>query len=347
MAPATASTSTTSTLALLTPGLVVKNPRLVSKLTGRGSAGKTDERWNVVGTDLGISFEMDGRINMVFGDTWGRDGVEGAQWRTSTLGIVERHPEAGYIVTDMLKGADGNAKELISALKKPKEEYTAVPTSAIAFGGRMYIHYMLVKDWEEQWWGYKIPVVNGSGFAFSDDMGNTWTKHETARWIGNSPYAMVSMVEHEGNIYVFGTGASRFGPLKLFRVPGEQLLEYDRYEYWNGAAWTREPAEAAEVVGWPVGELSVRWSEYHEKWLMMYLNEVTHNIVLRTADSLTGPWGDERPVVHSDDYHSLYGPLMLPHIEGSDVYFAMSTFYGDYNVFIMKLTLEPATTTVP
>src|SRR5690606_3047068 len=102
-------------------------PKLISQLTGADSPAHTDERWNISGTDLGFSFEHQGSLYMVFGDTWGRGGDEGPDWRSNTMAIVEPDPEHGYILTDVIRDDNGEAKELLHSLKQPKTEYTVIP----------------------------------------------------------------------------------------------------------------------------------------------------------------------------------------------------------------------------
>lgn len=326
-----------SSVGLDVNGLTVRSPALVSQLTGAESPARTDEPWNIYGTDLGIPIEHDGKLHVVFGDTWGRDDSEGDDWRSNTMAIIERDPTHGYVITDVVKGENGEAKELLSSLKEPETEYTVMPTSGISVDGRIYLHYMSINDWDKQWWDYKYPVVNGSGLAYSDDDGQTWTKDERARWPGDTAFTQTAMVEDDGYIYIFGTPAGRFGPAKLLRVEADNLLDPSEYEYWADGDWSDDPTLATDVVPAPVGELSVRWSPYHERWLMMYKNEVNHTIVLRTAERLQGPWDAERVVVTAFEYKSLYAPYILP-VKGPDVYFLMSKF-NDYQVFVMRFRL--------
>lgn len=237
------------------------------------------------------------------------------------MAVVEPHPVHGYVITDVIKGANGEAKELLSSLKEPETEYTAMPTAGMAVDDRIHLHYLSVNDWDHKCWDYKEPVVSGAGFAYSDDGGRTW-------------------VEDNDGDYVNGTPAGRFGSLKLLRIPGEDLLDPTQYEYWEGAGWHSDPSRLADVVPAPVGELSVRWSTQHERWLMMYTNEIDHTIVLRTAERSEGSWDAERVVVADDAYPTRYAPFLLP-ITGPGVYLTMSMF-KPYQVFVMRLTLQAA-----
>ncbi|MBA2451635.1 MAG: DUF4185 domain-containing protein [Chloroflexia bacterium] len=320
-------------------GLVSQPVEMLAPFTGPGSPSRTDERWNIAGADLGFSFEGDGNIYMVFGDTWGRSGTEGPDWRSNTMVVVEPDATHGFIVTDAVRDENDEAIELLPSLKQAKQEYTVIPTTGIAIDGRMYLHYLSVNDWDRHWWGYKKPVPNGSGLAYSDDQGQTWIKDERATWPGDSPFAQAAMVQRGDFVYAFGTPAGRFGAAQLLRVESDRLLEPEEYRYWTGDRWSSDASLAAEVVPAPVGELSVRWSSHHQLWFMMYTNEMTHASVLRSAEQLTGPWGPEEVVVTAERFPTSYGPLMLP-ITGSEVYFTMSIFEPDYQVYLMRVTLN-------
>lgn len=319
------------------PRLAVADVQLISAFTGPESPSQTDEPWNVYGTDLGFSFDDGDTTYIIFGDTWGRDGVEGSDWRSNIMGVVEPDPVHGYVLTDFVTNEQGEAIELLSSLKQAEQEYTVIPNGAVMVDDRIYLHYISVNDWDKKWWGYKFPVPNGSGIAYSDDGGRTWTKDPDAVWQGNSPFAHAALVQEDGYVFMFGTPAGRFGPATLLRVDEDEVLDPEEWEYWTGTDWSSDARDAADIVPPPVGELSLRWSDVHDQWFMMYKNEVSHTIVLRTAPELTGPWSEERLVADSDEYPSLYAPGILP-ITSDEIYFTMSRF-KPYQVFLMKMTL--------
>jgi hypothetical protein len=91
----------------------------------------------------------------------------------------------------------------------------------------------------------------------------------------------------------------------------------------------------------PISEVSVQWNAHLGRWLMMYLDEQRASVVLRSAASLTGPWGGEQVVVRGTDFPGLYGTFMHPWSSGPDLYFTMSQ-WDPYNVFLMhtKLTAD-------
>lgn len=96
------------------------------------------------------------------------------------------------------------------------------------------------------------------------------------------------------------------------------------------------------MVPAPVGELSVQWNSFYGKWLMTYLNDAddVDAVVIRTADCLTRPWGEERIVVTADEVPSLYAPYLPPRWnDGPDLYFALSLF-GPYDVYWWHTSLD-------
>lgn len=309
---------------------------VAAQLTGPGSVNRTDQRWNVHGTDLGHMFRHDGELFMVFGDTFGPGGFGGRAWRSNVMArIPDPDPRNGLRFDEMITGAGGQATELLGSRKIHGVERTVIPTYGISIDGRMYLHYMSVRTWN----GPGRWDVRHSGFAYSDDGGRTWTKDQQMRWPDGSGFAQVAMVRRDGHVYLFGIPEGRFGGVRLARVPEDGLLEPSAYRYWNGTQWSRVESDAVEIVPGPVGELSVRWSEARSTWLMMYLNEERSAIVLRTAAELTGPWTAEQGVVGARKHPQLYAPYLVPTETGDDVYFTMSR-YDIYNVLLMRMRLE-------
>ena len=307
----------------------------VAQVTGPGSLNDTARRWDVYGTDLGHMLWYEGSLYMVFGDTL---GAGGGDWRSNTMArIAAPVPSTGLPFASMITGPGGSAAELLPSKKVDGVEQTVIPTYGIAVGPRMYLHYMSVRHWTSpgQW------SINYSGLAWSDDGGHTWVKDPGVRWPAGSNFGQVAMVQQRGTVYLLGIPAGRFGGVQLARVNQADLLTMSDYRYWAGGTWSADPGAAATVVPAPVGELSVRWSAYLGRWLMMYLDESRAAIVLRTAPQLTGPWSGEQVVATAARYPELYAPYLVPVETGRDVYFTMSQ-YGPYEVYLMRARLAPA-----
>ena len=315
---------------------------MVAQLTGATSINDSEATYGVAGTDLGHTFEHEGNLYMVFGDTF---GAFKSDWRSNVAAVIsDDDPRDGLTFDRMIEDQPGHAKALIPQEAVEGEEITIIPTYGVSIPNgtesRMVLHYMAVSFWGEpgQW------DLNHSGLAYSDDDGETWTVDPNATWPADSNFGQVAFETVGDHVYLFGIPGGRFGGVALARVPPASILDVAAYAYWDGADWVAGDAtDATSIVPAPAGELSVRWNEHYKQWLMMYLNEDTYAVVLRTADCLTGPWGEERTVVTGQEYAQLYAPYMPPKWnDGPEIYFAMSIFDA-YQVLWMQTSLTNVT----
>ncbi|NKY27381.1 DUF4185 domain-containing protein [Nocardia gamkensis] len=316
--------------------------REVAKLTGANSVNRTDKRWQVDGTDLGIMWESaPGEIATAFGDTVGRGfhppGGMGLDWRSNVLAFSTDRDLADGVTFDRMVTDDRcHAAEVLSSRKLDNVEVTTIPTSGFALGGRQYLSYMSIRTWNS------LPgtfFTNYGGIAYSDDHGETWTKDPHARWdniFGLANFQVSAMVPHGGYVYIFGTPNTRLGAVGLARVPEDQLLNTTAYQYWQDGVWTPVGgfASATPIVDGTVGELSVRYDAARDVWQMSYLDTTKAAIVVREADTPQGVWSESTPTVSALTYPELYGGFIHPWSSGSDLYFTIST-WSDYNVYLM------------
>ncbi|WP_433728618.1 DUF4185 domain-containing protein [Nocardia sp. CA-129566] len=319
----------------------------VAKQTGANSVNRTDKRWQVDGTDLGIMWESaPGEIATAFGDTVGRGfhppGGMGMDWRSNVLAFsTDRDLSDGMTYDRMVTDDRCHAAEVLSSRKLDNVEVTTIPTSGFALGGRQYLSYMSIRTWNS------FPgtfFTNYGGIAYSDDHGQTWTKDPYARWdniFGLANFQVSAMVPQGDYVYMFGTPNTRLAAVGLARVPKDQLLNTTAYQYWRDGSWTPVGGfgSASAIVDGPVGELSVRFDAARNVWQMSYLDTAMAALVVRESNSPQGVWSDAAPTVRVSDYPELYGGFIHPWSSGSDLYFTMST-WSDYNVYLMHATIE-------
>lgn len=319
----------------------IADVEFVAWLTGPESPSQTDIHYDVDGTDLGSMFALDGTLYIAFGDTFGccrpaGGGAGGKNWRSNVLAFTtDRQLEDGITLDGMISEKNGNARQV---LRKRKEDITVIPTAGIAINDQLYLHYMAVGHWGPpgEW------TLNRSGWAYSDDQGQSWAQPEDSIWPGDTSFGQAALVEKDGFVYVFGIHGGRFGGVALARVPSDQVLDMTAYTYWNGDAWADHLEAAVEIVPAPVGELAVAWNAHLGRWIMTYLQEFKRAIVIREAPELAGPWSDEMVLVSGDDYPSLYGAYLHPWAsDGETIYFNMSQ-WGPYNVRLMRARLVKA-----
>ncbi|WP_433164550.1 DUF4185 domain-containing protein [Kribbella sp. CA-247076] len=321
----------------------------VAKLTGPGSINDTEARFALKATDLGILWDNGaGEILTAFGDSYGSGwtGPGGGvgdpatiDWRCNLLfRSKDRNLADGMALDSAAEDRPGHAKQFLDCQKVDRVEHTVIPTGGIAVGNRQYVQYMSVNYWGPagSWF------TNYSGFAYSDDNGETWTKDPKARWQNtkqwDNNFQMVALVRDKGYVYMIGTPNGRFGNAHLARVPEKLVLSKSAWRYWDGRTWSPRESAAVPIAIGPVSEVSVQWNEHVGKWLMMYLDESRASVVLRSSESLTGPWSGEQVVVKGKDFPGLYGTYMHPWSSGEDLYFTMSQ-WDPYNVYLMHTKL--------
>lgn len=325
--------------------------RLVNQITGPGSTNRTDMRWSVDGTDLGLMWESKpGQVAVVFGDTFGKGwkaggaGTDEQDWRSNVIAYsTDRDLSDGLTLDDFAQDRRCHAAEILSSRKIKNFETTTIPTSGFAVGDRQYLTYMSVNHWSRipgMWW------TNLGGIAYSDDQGRTWTKSQWAQWdnlFGLGRFQVATMVPRGDYVYMFGTPNGRIGVIGLARVPAAQVLNKSAYQYWIDGTWVPADAtnefRATPLVSGTASELSIRYDTDSSMWQMVYLDTTRGQFLLRTATEPQGAWSDPTPLLNTDDYPTAYGGFLHPWSTGKDLYFTMSA-WNSYNVYLMHATLK-------
>jgi hypothetical protein len=324
----------------------------VAAITGAESPNKTDQ-YAVYGTDLGSMFNDGDRTYFVFGDTFGERPPEqigggGSFWRSNTIGYAtDADPADGITLDGMIVDDIGLAKELLPSKKIDFDEMTKIPTHGLAANDAYYLYYMSVSHWGNpgEW------DAGHAGVAKSVDGGQNWTFLEQLQWPGDSGFIQVSPYKivdgGEPEIYFWGIPSGRFGGVQLMKVKEADIESQGAYRYYAGTGedgepvWSASLTDAKTVVDDTVGELSVVWNDYLERWIMTYLKEGT-GVVIREGLAPWGPWGDPVELVKASEHPGLYGPYMNERYTadgGQTIYFTLS-LWDPYNVYWYKATLE-------
>jgi hypothetical protein len=330
----------------------------VSQITGQDSVNKTEERYDIAGTDLGSIFDMDGKLYYVFGDTFGADSVlppgsgYTSNWRSNVVAYsTDMNPTDGIKFDGFLVDNNGDAKEIIPSKKIQSDNLTSIPTYGVAVNGKMYLYYMAVDSWGQPgYWN-----TSHSGVYGSNDEGTTWQLVESLKWSGESNFTQVAIVKPDQNkevlgndIYFYGVKAGRHSGVQLMKVSQDKIEDKNSYLYFSGIAsggmpeWSKDENEASDILETTAGELSVVWNQDLERWLMTYINGSTTNIDIVEAENPWGPWTEPKVMVTQSDYPGLYGSYMHPSFiknEGKSFYFTMSR-WGPYNTYLMKADLD-------
>ncbi len=333
----------------------VSNVTEIAKLTGPEAINNT-EAVSVAGTDLGWMVDVGEEMLFVFGDTFGeRDpesyGGQGGFWRSNVAAFSTDTDPTDGITFDRWHVDDlGLAEALIEGDHDGNDaggEVTKIPTGGFVIDGNIYVGFMSVRHWGDAGaWD-----ANYAGLIVSRDNGETWERVEGVEWPGDSNFIQITSAQiAEGGknwVYLWAIPSGRFGGVKLMRVEAspDAVEDLGSYEYFAGLegedpVWSSNLEEAELIIPPTVGEHSVMWSDYLDRWIMTYSD--IGNAYIREGVTPWGPWGDAIELVSVDDYHGLYSPYMHPKYvsdDGRTVYFTMS-LWGPYNVYWFSMDLD-------
>jgi len=341
--------------------LILIDKGKVSRVTGASledekipNPNRTDERWNLGGTDLGIIWQISkGRYGLAFGDSYGDDfrpcgggpGAAQKDWRSNVVAFTEDTDLSdGLEFSDMMHDAERPDRASAAIVRELYREFTYIPTSVICLDGVQYMHYMY---WEV-FYRDRLDEFYSS-FAKSEDGGNTWVNcNDIVRFSKDSPFGIVAMATKKGDKYCYMLGAQagegyRRTPGRLARFRYEDVLDRNKYEYWNGSEWIKGDENAAAVViEGTVGEASLMYLEKYRRWIFLYKDNEHHGISYRTAENITGPWSECHVLTkgHRSGYGSFIHPMCASKkFEEDAIYYTMSQ-WGPYNVFLMKASVK-------
>lgn len=308
---------------------------------------RTNELYNVGGTDLGIVWELQpGHYGFFFGDTFGSDfypnfvnpGPNGSNWRSNVLLFSDDQDLSdGLTINGAAMDESGkNAREICYGGKdgSGNGDWTSIPTAAIRANGIDYVHYMNIRNWA----GW---ITNFSSLYKSSDNGITWTRCQNVKFGSTSNFGQVSYFKKDGYIYMVGTITGRDNKPHLARFLEENIENQTEYEFWNGSGWIKGNETAATPLFNDIsGELSIAYHPEFKKWILLYFNSTRYDISFRTADHIIGEWSKPQKLVDGWQYSQLYGSYIHPiSLKGNILYFIMSMWLP-YNTYLMSAELK-------
>lgn len=242
---------------------------------GQPTRSQTGQRWGVMGTDLGSSFEHRGKLFFLFGDTWGRPGLRDALAWTSSH-------EPDTINLNFYRAEDG--KWLPLAVPGVSLGAFEVPSGGVSIGGKMYV--VFTTDWAPEKY-----LMGRSVLAVSEDDGKSF---KALYDLSNSKFINVSFWSSKGWLYIFGSGPYRRSSVYLARIKLNQIATRSALCYWHGNGpqqWPRQEQEAVPLFQHDVvGEFSVTYSQPVKRYIMLYNSGNPRGIIMRSAGTPWGPW---------------------------------------------------------
>lgn len=294
--------------------------RDVQQINGQRAltATRTESRFGVFGTDLGYSFEHDGQLWFLFGDTRIRSHDVGA-------------PDV-LAFTQATDAPIGSALQFLtrSGARSEPFEYvppgigaggSEVPSSGVSVNGRMYVLFKtdrsedgstdrsVLTRFDPQ--TQQITVVR----EFSSlRAGGRFIKAAFA----TLPAGVAGMPFSEPVVLAWGTGFYRHSPvyLQVIRARAFESPAADDRRFYAGVrdgapVWSSDERQAQPVIAYPeAGDVSVLPVESLRAWVAMYDRRDGAGVALAWSAAPWGPFVDAGTALEPSDWRGrlLYAP---------------------------------------
>jgi hypothetical protein len=361
------------------PGATTKLQQLLGeedKERHQPTSSRTFTRYGIRGTDLGFSFEHDGRVYFLFGDTVGRldRGLD-------TIATTDaRDPEAG-VRLDFLTDGDKYLTIQPPGISMAGFE---VPVSGIDLGGKVYV-IVRTNHLRGDWTTDRTVLTRFTPPADFRPLRHISERFQTMS-IRAQPVGEPMPGLPPGGHFVLAWATARYrkSDVYLFLIPvshfedGEGTLYFAGLNTAGEPLWSTKESDAAAVVpDTAIGDVSVTWCKPLHVWLMTYELHPPQGgslgVFFQYSKTPWGPWSPRQqlyarsegakfihdPATVPDD--GLGGPTIAPanpettpggmyapyvverwtKVEGSalDLYYLLST-WNPYTVVLMKSRLQ-------
>ena len=306
------------------------------------TTSQTLSRFNILGNDIGYSFEDNGKLIFSFGDTIGKNVNYRARdpiaWSTST------DPEAGLLLNFFIN-ADGTPLFVLPpGVDMGPDD---VPNSGISLPDGVYFICNTGADTS-----LPNPHVNDvSLLAHFDERTQKFTTGRTVSRMPGGHFIITAPHAFGASVLMFGAGGYRASDIYLSITPTISFASGAGTQYFAGLmngqpTWTNSESGAVPVVqDATVGNLSVAYSSDLGLWLMTYdggrQSQKTTGAYFTYAQQPWGPWAAPQLIFNAVRDNGLgafiHNPAIVPDPPGdglngptignNDVY---ATRGGDY-----------------
>ncbi len=342
--------------------------------TQSSTANLTNSRYQIWGTDLGVSFSHDRRLYFLFGDIPGDIGY-GID-RDPIAYSEDNNPEDGLDLTFL---AETNGQYRPITIPGSSHGTFEVPVEGISMDDAMYIYFItgsspsltLAKS-----------LDNGKNFVLvEDNITSDKFLNVSANKVKRNQYPELPGRSEYGYLFL-GSGDYRQSPVYLLYQPADSIENKESIYFFAGLmnnkpSWSKNENDAAAVLNVDcVGELSSTYIPEIDRWILMYNCDEPRGVNLREARYPWGPYSSEEIIfepwedqgychfIHTNwDYRNCdevhdpgreytwggeYGPYMIKEFTRVEkdmltLYYTLST-WNPYTVVLMKSDLAISNT---
>lgn len=269
------------------------------------TTSRTAARAGVLGTDIGASFESEGRVIFLFGDTISPSPSENYFASDTIASSVSSDPSAGLFL-DFFTNSDGSPYFVrIPTVRMGAGE---VPHAGIRLNGSTYVAVNTGAD-------INLPDPNINEYSVLTRFDEAARRFTVLRTISSRPdgkFITTALRQSGNDVYVFGLGAYRGSDVYLSVVGATDFESGQGTRYFTGLVsgqptWSASEADAVPIVldnpsNLPdhtpgIGNVSVIYSDELRLWLMTYDSTRgapdTRGFYFTYASEPWGPW--QRP----------------------------------------------------
>ena len=300
--------------------------------TGKKTPNLTAQRFGVYGIDLGISFNYDGKLYFLFGDTTRRGPLEGLpksalpgthynEIETDYDAIAFTTSDRAYEGVFLVFNSDPPIVEDISQLT------AETPIEGFSIGSEMYVFFATDMDNTKRILPKRTVLAKSTdgGYKFGNSLYTLSTNkfiHVSVQIVDNDKIDGLPKSTGKG-LLLWGTGKYRESDVYLAFLPLDEITNRSSISFFTGfeidsnkPSWSSEESLASPLFSANcVGELSIRWNYFLGKWIMLYNCDLcnTNGVIVRLADKPWGPWSTSKIVFDPADGHRRF-----IHVQGQD-----------------------------
>jgi len=340
---------------------------------------RTQSRYGISGSDLGVPFSHNGITYILFGDTHG-GGVAGD--RDPLAFTTDTNPEDGLQLTFLANGSQWRPITIPGISQAAYE----VPLDAVSISNKIYLYHST--DYSPSvTMGRSVLAVSsdhGMNFQLLYDFSTTHFINVSVNKINLRDWPGFPVSAGDG-LAIFGSGSYRASNVRLAFQPAASIEAPSTLRYFAGLdasgnpTWSSNEGDAIALFDQPcVGEFSVAYNKFLKRWLMLFNCGTPRGINYRTARQPWGPWTEPQVLfepwddlgyahfmhvnwtfrnydtVHNsgrqNEWGGEYGPYMFKELAiGTDnrttIYWTLSS-WNPYVTVLMKSQLQVANSPV-
>lgn len=252
----------------------------------------------------------------MFGDTlFSTTSVDGTHLRTNTAALADVNNP--YEVSEPVD-ANGAPYQFIpfssaqqtyndNATNKSHDRYIIWPDRAINIDAdNAYVFYKNIKATPTTGNNYTLTGL-GTGVARVGANSTTATRVMDTLFTADEDKYVPEMI-HGDYIYAFHcVNGFLVGDCAVARTLKSNILIRASYQFWDNdnSVWQDDINQATHHIVGSTSSMSVIYSQYLKKYLMLGAGAFSHELYMRTADNPEGPWSDRE--IFYDDGDQIYG----------------------------------------